>query len=77
MIQRICPCTREHTVNWLQRLPGFTRSASGLEWVLWKKLPWIALAGTALPLAFVADGFEVQHTDKPGSPTLDERGEKN
>jgi hypothetical protein len=114
-------------VNWLQKLPGFTRSAPGLEWALWKKLPWIALVGTALPLAlvalawlaapealtpaderrltqwlyiaigavvlhltlvltaaigcvivmlmkgpaFVADGFEVQHTDRPGSPTSD------
>jgi hypothetical protein len=133
MIQRICPCTRENTVNWLQRLPGFTRSAPGLEWALWKKLPWIALAGTALPLAlvslaylaapetptpaderaltqwlyiaigvvmmhwtlvltvaigcvivmlmkgpaFVADGFEVPHTDRPGSPTLDDMREKN
>lgn len=114
-------------MNWLQKLPGFTRSAPGLEWALWKKLPWIGLIGTALPLAlvalaywvtpenpspaaqrelaqwlyiaigvvmlhwallltaaigcvivmlmkgpaFVADGFEVQHTDSPGSPTLD------
>jgi len=41
-------------VNWLQKLPGFTRSAPGLEWALWKKLPWIALAGTALPLGLVA-----------------------
>ena len=120
-------------MNWLQKLPGFTRSAPGLEWALWKKLPWIALAGTALPLAlvalawlaapealtpaderqltqglyiaigavvlhltlvltaaigcvivmlmkgpaFVADGFEVQHTDQPGSPTQDEMREKN
>lgn len=116
-------------MNWLQKLPGFTRSAHGLEWALWKKLPWIALAGTALPLAlvalawlaapeaptpaderqltqwlymaigvvvlhwtlvltaaigcvivmlmkgpaFVADGFEVQHTDHPGSPTSDDK----
>jgi hypothetical protein len=109
-------------VDWLQRLPGFTRTAPGLEWALWKKLPWIALVGTALPMAlmglaylaspqdptpaaeremtqwlyiaigvvvlhwtlvltagigcvivmlmkgpaFVADGFEVQHSDRPG-----------
>jgi hypothetical protein len=109
-------------MNWLKRLPGHTRSAPGLEWALWKKLPWIWLVGTALPLAlsglayalapdplsaqgereltkgfyiaigvvvlhstlvltaaigcvivmlmkgpaFVADGFEVQHTDQPG-----------
>ncbi len=120
-------------MNWLRRLPGFTRSAPGLEWALWKKLPWISLAGTALPLvliglaywaadtpttaateraltqwfyiaigavvlhwtlvltatigcvivmlmkgpAFVADGFEVQHSDKPGSPNPDTPHEKN
>jgi hypothetical protein len=41
-------------LNWLQKLPGFTRSAPGLEWALWKKLPWIGLVGTLLPLALVA-----------------------
>lgn len=120
-------------MNWLRRLPGFTRSAPGFEWTLWKKLPWITLAGTALPLvligltylttdqppspateraltqwlyiaigtvilhwalvltaaigcvivmimkgpAFVADGFEVPHTDRPGNPKLHEKHEKN
>ncbi len=113
-----------NTVDWLKRLPGFTQTPPGLEWALWKKLPWIALVGTALPLvwvgiaelvapetrspasereltqwlyiaigvvvlhwtlvltagigcvivmlmkgpAFVADGLEVQHSDRPGSP---------
>lgn len=37
-------------MNWLQKLPGFQRSAPGLEWVLWRKLPAIFAAGTALPL---------------------------
>lgn len=37
-------------MNWLKRLPHGTRSASGLEWTLWRKLPLIALLGTALPL---------------------------
>ena len=37
-------------MNWLQKLPGFQRSPSGLEWALWRKLPHILLAGTALPL---------------------------
>ncbi|MGV0958702.1 MAG: hypothetical protein ACOYB1_02605 [Limnohabitans sp.] len=109
-------------MDWLKKLPGFTRTAPGLEWVIWKKLPWIWLTGTALPMvliglaqlctpetsdpqaeraltqwlyiaigvvvlhwtlvltvgigcvivmlmkgpAFVADGYEVQHTDHPG-----------
>ena len=113
---------KEYRMNWLKRLPGFTQTAPGLEWVLWKKLPWIWLVGTALLLvligllafytpdgsnpqvereltlwlymaigvlvlhwtlvltvgigciivmlmkgpAFVADGYEVQHSDSPG-----------
>ena len=40
-------------MNWLNKLPGFTRSAPGLEWALWKKLPWITLAGTVLPMALM------------------------
>lgn len=120
-------------MDWLKRLPGFTRSAPGLEWALWKKLPWIGGVGTALPAvlmgmawlaapevptpasereltqwlyiaigvvvlhwtlvltaaigcvivmlmkgpAFVADGFEVQHTDSPGSKTLEKMREQH
>lgn len=37
-------------MNWLQKLPRTTRAASGLEWTLWRKLPLLALLGTALPL---------------------------
>ncbi|MDD5324259.1 MAG: hypothetical protein PHR71_02935 [Polaromonas sp.] len=37
-------------MNWLQKLPNLPRSASGLEWTLWRKLPLIALLGTVLPL---------------------------
>ncbi|OGB09774.1 MAG: hypothetical protein A3E79_14880 [Burkholderiales bacterium RIFCSPHIGHO2_12_FULL_61_11] len=37
-------------MNWLQQLPRTGRAASGLEWTLWRKLPLIALLGTALPL---------------------------
>lgn len=37
-------------MNWLQKLPQNPRAASGLEWRLWRKLPLIALVGTALPL---------------------------
>lgn len=35
----------------LNRLPGFTRSAPGLEWSIWKRLPAILAWGTAVPLA--------------------------
>ncbi len=38
-------------MNWFQKLPSSIRSASGLEWSLWRKLPWIAAAGTVIPLA--------------------------
>ena len=41
-------------MNWLRKLPGSQRSASGLEWVIWRKLPMIFLAGTALPLLGLA-----------------------
>lgn len=37
-------------MNWLQKLPGFQRSAHGFEWKLWRKLPHILVAGTVLPL---------------------------
>lgn len=37
-------------MNWLQKLPQNRRAQSGLEWRLWRKLPWIALVGTLLPL---------------------------
>ncbi len=37
-------------MNWLQKLPGSIRSASGLEWTLWRKLPAIALIGSAVPV---------------------------
>lgn len=38
-------------MNWLNKLPNSVRSASGLEWTLWRKLPLITLVGTVLPLA--------------------------
>lgn len=37
-------------MHWLNKLPHSIRSASGLEWTLWRKLPAIALLGTALPV---------------------------
>jgi uncharacterized membrane protein len=38
-------------MRWLNKLPNSIRSASGLEWKLWRKLPLIFLVGTAIPLA--------------------------
>lgn len=37
-------------MNWLQKLPNSRRSASGLEWAIWRKLPHVFAAGTLLPL---------------------------
>lgn len=34
----------------LNRLPGFQRSPSGREWVLFQRLPAVLALGTALPL---------------------------
>ncbi len=41
-------------MQWLNKLPNSVRSPAGLEWALWRKLPLIALVGTALPLALAA-----------------------
>jgi hypothetical protein len=37
-------------MDWLKKLPNSVRSASGLEWTLWRRLPLILLVGTALPM---------------------------
>ncbi len=37
-------------MTWLKRLPGFQRAPAGLEWAVLRRLPWIALVGTALPV---------------------------
>lgn len=34
---------------WLRKWPGFQRSPSGLEWVLWRRLPFIFLVGVSVP----------------------------
>jgi hypothetical protein len=40
-------------VNPFQRLPGFVRSAPGLEHRLWRRLPALLLWGTLLPALLV------------------------
>jgi xanthine/uracil permease len=37
-------------MNWLTKLPNTRRSASGLEWKLWRKLPLVFAMGTLLPV---------------------------
>ncbi len=44
--------TAMHTpIRWLQKLPASRRAAAGWEWFIWRKLPMVLLAGTALPIA--------------------------
>ena len=40
-------------MDYFRKLPGFRRSASGLEWQVLRKLPWILLLGTLIPAIFV------------------------
>ena len=43
-------------MNYFNKLPGFTRTPSGLEWVLLKRLPLIFATGTALatlPIVYI------------------------
>jgi hypothetical protein len=41
-------------MNWPNKLPGTHRVPPGREWALWKRLPMIALLGTAIPLLMAA-----------------------
>lgn len=52
-------------MNYLKKLPGFQRSAPGLEWQLWKRMHWILLAGTLLPLAAAGVAYAMNELD-PG-----------
>lgn len=52
-------------MNWLNTLPGFQRSAAGVEWALWRKLPHIIVWGTALPVVVAA----FWHWAAPDQPT--------
>jgi len=50
-------------MNWLQRIPDSVRTASGLEWALWRKLPMIAVLGTVLPLLGLLAAHATTDTD--------------
>ena len=45
-------------MNWFNILEGSRRSASGLEWKIWRKLPLVFLVGTLLPVLIWA-AFEL------------------
>ncbi len=38
-------------MNFFNKLPGYTKAPSGMEWVLLKKLPIIFVVGTLIPSA--------------------------
>jgi len=40
-------------VNYFNKLPGFARSPSGLEWILLKKIPLIFLVSAAIPCTII------------------------
>ncbi|PXW93358.1 hypothetical protein C7444_12010 [Sphaerotilus hippei] len=52
-------------MNWFHKLKGFQRSAPGLEWALWRRLPALLLWGTALP----ALASLLVHLMAPDTPT--------
>ena len=47
-----------------RRLPGFTRSAPGLEHRIWRRLPAILIWGTLLPIGLAA----LNHALAPAAP---------
>jgi hypothetical protein len=40
-------------MEYFNKLPGFVKSPSGLEWVLLKKIPWIFLISAFTPCAII------------------------
>lgn len=56
-------------MNWLKRLPRSHRSAAGLEWKLWRKLPAIAIFGTVTP-ALGGAALHLLHHDSDDAAQL-------
>lgn len=54
-------------MGWLEKVPNSIRSASGLEWALWRKLPHIALLGTLLPLLGLGIAYVLTDVDASAS----------
>ena len=54
----------EITMNLFNKLPGFVRSAPGLEQRIWRRLPAILLLGTLVPLMLAA----ANHALAPAAP---------
>jgi hypothetical protein len=56
-------------MNWLRKSQCQQKTTSGLEWRLWRKLPLILLAGTALP----ACGLGLLHALADGETAIAQR----
>lgn len=63
-------------MTWPNRLRGFQRAPAGLEWVVLRRLPWIAVLGTVLPavvmlgVAALIGGTGADATDAKLASTL-------
>lgn len=54
-------------MNYFNKLPGFIKTPSGLEWMIFKKLPLIFGVGTALsaaPIAFIYFGNAILNPEQ-------------
>lgn len=58
---------KQASMNWLKKLPGFERSAPGLEWKLLRLLPRICVAGTLLPLSLAVAARLFLTADTPAA----------
>ena len=54
-------------MNWFNKLPNSVRSAPGLEWALWRKLPAILAVGTVLPLLALGAYHWIADTATPAA----------
>lgn len=56
---------------WLRKWSCFQRSSSGLEWVLWRRLPFILLVGMAVPGVMVLTAWVLRLGDVDASTQRD------
>jgi len=54
-------------MSYFNKLQGFQRTPSGLEWRIWQKLPLILFVGTALPLMASACAYALSALDAASS----------
>jgi hypothetical protein len=56
-------------MNWFNILPGFQKSAAGMEWLLWTLVLTLAIGCAIVMLmkgpAYVADAYDMNDSDQP------------